>query len=102
MALVYRGDTHDGTPLYYDPEKALRQLKSKSKQEIIDHAAKAGAYDRVVLLPLGDRKYESIEEPGHIAALESLEHPGRYHPRDTDGLPIFDVLLDENGSVVEK
>ena len=81
---------------------ALKQIEDMSERELLEHAARNGVFDVVALLPLGDRRYESPEKPGRIAAIRSADQAGRYHPLDKDALPIFDVLLDPNGNVVKK
>ena len=70
-----------------------------TEKEELEMLAQAGAFDCVALLQCEDKKYESKGHPGWIEAIES-DFPGKFHPLDDDGLPIFSVLLNENGRVI--
>ena len=78
---------------------ARRDLNEKDIRRM---AASSGAYDILDFLPVGEKEYESAEDPGFIAAIRSLDTPGYYHPRDEEGYPIFDVLLDKDGKLAKK
>lgn len=91
-----------GKPAGFDCKKAVAELNNMSEKEFRRVAASSGAFDIIEILPAGEKKYESAEEPGFIEAIRSLDHRGYYHPRDKEGFPIFDVLLDKNGSIVKK
>lgn len=102
MAKEYLGTTYDGEPVYFDREKAVAELDNLSEQEFRQEAASTGAFDVLEFIPAGEKQYESAEDPGLIAAISAIDHPGYYHPRDKEGFPIFDVLLDKNGKLAKK
>ena len=102
MAREYLGTTYDGEPVYYDHEKAVDELNNMSDADFRRMAASSGAFDIIELIPAGEKQYESAEDPGFIEAISSLDDPELYHPRDKEGFPIFDVLLDKNGKLAKK
>ena len=91
-----------GRPVNFDSKKAVAELDNLSEEEFRQEAASTGAFDILEFIPAGEKQYESAEEPGYIEALSSIDHPGYYYPRDKDGFPIFDVLLDKNGKLAKK
>lgn len=102
MAREYLGTTHSGNPIYYDHEKAVDELNNMSDADFQRMAASTGAFDIIERIPAGEKQYESAEDPGFIEALSSMNYPGYYYPRDKEGFPIFDVLLDKNGKLAKK
>lgn len=72
-----------------------------SDEEFRRMAASSGAFDILEFIPAGEKQYESAEDPGFIEAISSINHPGYYHPRDKEGFPLFDVLLDKDGKLAK-
>lgn len=102
MAKEYLGTTHRGEPVYYDSEKAADELNNMSDEDFRRMAASTGVFDVLEFVPAGEKQYESIEDPGFIEVISAIDHPGYYHPRDKEGFPIFDVLLDKDGKLAKK
>ena len=73
-----------------------------SDEEFRQMTARTGAFDILEFIPAGEKQYESAEDPGFIEVISSLDDPELYHPRDKEGFPIFDVLLDKNGKLAKK
>ena len=103
MALEYRGTAYDGTPIYFDEEKAIEQARNMSEREHLIAGRNALCFDRCYQVPVHPetKKYEDPEEPGAVSGLFSAYYPGYYHPFDEEGLPVFNVVLDEEGRVVD-
>ena len=102
MAKEYLGTTHRGKPVYYDSEKAAAELDDMSEDEFRQAAASSGVFDILERIPAGEKQYESAEDPGFIEVVSSMNYPGYYYPRDKEGFPIFDVLLDKDGKLAKK
>ena len=102
MAREYLGTTYDGERVYYDPEKSATEFNDISDEDFQKMAASSGAFDIIERIPAGEKQYESAEDPGFIEALSSMNYPGYYYPRDKEGFPIFDVLLDKDGKLAKK
>ena len=102
MAKEYLGETASGKSADFDSAKAAAEFNDISDEDFRRMAASTGAFDILEFIPAGEKQYESAEEPGYIEALSSIDHPGYYYPRDKEGFPIFDVLLDKNGKLAKK
>ena len=100
--MIIKGIACDGTPYTIDTDEIGKELNTMTEREQLISMAKSGCFDRVCLLPVGSKEYESKEEPGYIETIESLDHKDLFHPLDNEGLPIFSVLLDETGTVIKK
>ena len=91
-----------GKPASFDSKKAAAELDNMSDEDFRRMAASTGAFDILELIPAGEKRYESAEDPGFIEALRAIDHPEYYHPLDKEGFPIFDVLLDKDGKLAKK
>lgn len=66
---------------FRDHDETVAQLNSMSDEQIRQPAVTSGAYDIIAIIPAGDKRYESAENPRFIEALPSVEHRGCSHPR---------------------